>query len=345
MKKLTGRAPILGLNNTGKSVGAGKGSVLPVSAETAVEYLAIADSINATADFDFGNNPFDKELKKQHNRWFNLLRTRFPWKAKHGERVGKLAKEFAVHLGASERATDNIEYAAKLHDIGNIWTPGVILNKPSELTDEEYKTMQRHSNDGASILVDMELLAAKKLSKNNSKKTKSLSLRQPIDDKKPHDRLGENCSDMTRLAVSISLNHHGDKHSNGGKGISDEAVEGYDATTVFQLVAICDYYDAMQNPRPYKKGNSSCNVLEVMEKHLSNGELAEQGDARAYLAPDLFAKFVPFIKERNMSRGEEDRTPVFGKSLAGVVLASQLFFGESGKKASTRFPSDKNHNY
>lgn len=330
--KLTRHKPVLLIDHddtSEKTNGAGKSLVVPASvpSDKVEESSFISDSINAAADFDFGDTPFDKELKKQHKRWFNLLRTRFPWKARHSERVGALAKDFALHLGATEKAADNIKYASRLHDIGNIWTPGIIINKPSKLTDKEYETMYRHANDGASILVEMENFAVKKNSSNivkngADKALKIISLRKPSGDKDFHERLGDDCSNMTKLAVSVSLNHHGERFSK-----NNEAIAGYDATAISQLVAICDYYDAMKNPRPYKKGRSHSDALDVMEKYLTNGKLAKQGDPRAYLDSDLFERFVPFI-DCSISKDGQVNTAEFEQLQAGMdAVESRLSSG------------------
>jgi HD-GYP domain-containing protein (c-di-GMP phosphodiesterase class II) len=350
VKKLsTGNAPILDFDNTSKSSGSDAGS------GDMNEPDFISSSINAAADFDFGDSSFDKELKKQHKRWFNLLRTRFPWKARHSDRVGDLAKDFALYLGATEKAADNIQYASRLHDIGNIWTPGIIINKPSKLTDKEYETMYRHANDGASILVEMEFFAVKKISSNiikngANKALKTLSLRKPSGDKNFRERLGEDCSNMTKLAVSVSLNHHGDRFSKDNEnGVSDEAIAGYDATVISQLVAICDYYDAMKNPRPYKKGRSHDNALDVMGKYLTNGELAKQGDARAYLDPNLFESFVPFIKVYSIGKDRQSNTSKFEQLSAGVdIVESRISSKEKNNLndvCSRLSLNDKEHDY
>jgi len=43
-------------------------------------------------------------------------------------------------------------FAALMHDIGKVYTPLEILDKPDKLTDEEYKIIKRHVVDGAHVL-------------------------------------------------------------------------------------------------------------------------------------------------------------------------------------------------
>lgn len=52
---------------------------------------------------------------------------------------------------------ENIGLYAAMHDIGKIGTPDHILQKPSHLTDEEWRIMQEHTINGAMILAGFEL--------------------------------------------------------------------------------------------------------------------------------------------------------------------------------------------
>ena len=46
----------------------------------------------------------------------------------------------------------SLEYASLMHDIGKLGVPEAILNKPSKLTDEEWKKMREHPMIGVNIL-------------------------------------------------------------------------------------------------------------------------------------------------------------------------------------------------
>ncbi len=70
----------------------------------------------------------------------------------HSIRVGYYSKQIAQSLGMNEDEVDNIYYIALLHDIGKIAIPDSILNKPSRLSDEEFKVMKSHTTRGAKIL-------------------------------------------------------------------------------------------------------------------------------------------------------------------------------------------------
>ena len=71
---------------------------------------------------------------------------------RHAYRVGKLTGLLANSLGYGHKFTEDIELAARLHDIGKLGIPDGLLMKPGKLTDAEFSVMQRHTTIGAQIL-------------------------------------------------------------------------------------------------------------------------------------------------------------------------------------------------
>ncbi len=70
----------------------------------------------------------------------------------HTVRVGELASNLARTLDLPEKFVHLIRLAAPLHDIGKIGISDLILLKEGKLTDDEYNTMKKHCEIGASIL-------------------------------------------------------------------------------------------------------------------------------------------------------------------------------------------------
>lgn len=70
----------------------------------------------------------------------------------HRERVGSLSAQIATELGMSAQFVHDIQYAAQLYDVGKIGISDEILLKPGKLTPEEFETVKRHTEIGASIL-------------------------------------------------------------------------------------------------------------------------------------------------------------------------------------------------
>ena len=70
----------------------------------------------------------------------------------HSTRVTKYALIIARNLGYSAERQHRLRYGAMLHDIGKIGITDAIINKDGRLTDEEYKTIQSHTEIGYRIL-------------------------------------------------------------------------------------------------------------------------------------------------------------------------------------------------
>jgi len=73
----------------------------------------------------------------------------------HSERVAEYAREIARRAGKTEQEQQDIYYIGLLHDIGKIGIPDTIINKSSNLTDEEYAIIKSHPQIGAGILKKM----------------------------------------------------------------------------------------------------------------------------------------------------------------------------------------------
>jgi putative nucleotidyltransferase with HDIG domain len=81
----------------------------------------------------------------------------------HSINVSCLSMALAEHLRYASTDVRAIGVAALLHDVGKTKIPLEILNKQGKLTDDEWKVIQRHTVDGARILLasagQMELAA------------------------------------------------------------------------------------------------------------------------------------------------------------------------------------------
>lgn len=73
----------------------------------------------------------------------------------HSQRVAAYATKLAEALGWDKEEVEKLKYEALLHDIGKIWVPDSVLNKPNRLTTEEFGVIKSHTLVGADILKDM----------------------------------------------------------------------------------------------------------------------------------------------------------------------------------------------
>lgn len=70
----------------------------------------------------------------------------------HSHRTGALVDALAAELHLPQLMVEQIEYGARLHDVGKIGIEDRILRKPDKLTPEEYDAMKKHPEIGYQIL-------------------------------------------------------------------------------------------------------------------------------------------------------------------------------------------------
>jgi putative two-component system response regulator len=70
----------------------------------------------------------------------------------HAMRVAEYSKEIAKRAGLSDEKAESIYLIGLLHDVGKIGIPDSIINKESELDDEEYELTKQHPELGWHIL-------------------------------------------------------------------------------------------------------------------------------------------------------------------------------------------------
>jgi putative two-component system response regulator len=78
----------------------------------------------------------------------------------HSQRVGDLAREFALFLGLKEDTAELIRTAGLLHDIGKIAVPEGLLNKQGPLTRDEFLRVIDHPVIGEEMVRPLATLAA-----------------------------------------------------------------------------------------------------------------------------------------------------------------------------------------
>ena len=76
----------------------------------------------------------------------------------HSLRVGRLASRLAKHLNYDGDGVRQVTRAALLHDLGKVAVPTAILNKPAQLTRQEWSHMDTHCQIGADMLRRTDLL-------------------------------------------------------------------------------------------------------------------------------------------------------------------------------------------
>jgi HD-GYP domain-containing protein (c-di-GMP phosphodiesterase class II) len=70
----------------------------------------------------------------------------------HGTRLAEWAVRIGQELGLDEKALEDVEVAALLHDAGKVSVPDAILKKPGPLTPEEWRVMRMHPEFSWAVL-------------------------------------------------------------------------------------------------------------------------------------------------------------------------------------------------
>lgn len=88
----------------------------------------------------------------------NAIEARDGYTRGHTDRVTVLAELIARRLSWDDRRLSELKMGCTLHDIGKIGIPDAILNKPGQLTADEWRCMEAHPQLGGKILEGIDFL-------------------------------------------------------------------------------------------------------------------------------------------------------------------------------------------
>ena len=158
----------------------------------------------------------------------------------------------------SETYWSNVINAAPLHDLGKIAVDDRILRKNSELSDEEYKEMQRHAAVGAEIV--QQVLA-------------------DVDDK-----------EFVRIASNVAHYHH---EKFDGSGYPD-GLRGKMIPFEARIMALADVFDALISKRYYKEQMSYDQAFNIIKDGLGKHFDPDLGLIFIHMRDDLIILYDSF---------------------------------------------------
>jgi putative nucleotidyltransferase with HDIG domain len=111
------------------------------------------------AFLDMSQDKLKKTLVMTMQLFSKVIDMRQAQLADHSKRVAELARRMAAKMKMNETESQNVLFAALLHDIGLIGMPDHLLGKPyTGMTGEERGVFMRHATCGAALLDELEML-------------------------------------------------------------------------------------------------------------------------------------------------------------------------------------------
>jgi len=146
-------------------------SVLNVLSESLDDHFSseVALLEELAGDIAFGLNVIKTQSERnklQQDIHQSLLQTikvlgdvtekRDPYTSGHQQRVSQLAVLIARHMELDKQQIEGIRLGAMIHDIGKIYVPAEILNRPGKLTMIEFEMIKEHAQASYDIIKDID---------------------------------------------------------------------------------------------------------------------------------------------------------------------------------------------
>lgn len=120
----------------------------------------------------------DGVLKSRHSLLaLTMIKSYDEYLFNHSVNVGTLSIALGEHLGYSGQVLHDLGVGAFLHDLGKVNWPDEIYRKPRDLSEEEWRVVKSHPEEGVKIVSRMEGIAP-------------ISLRPVLEHHMRHDRTG-----------------------------------------------------------------------------------------------------------------------------------------------------------
>ena len=112
----------------------------------------LADLAAAALEHSEDRRQFDDLMKAHVEALAAAMDMRDRRTAEHSEDVVRLACAVGRLLGLEAASLVELEFAARLHDVGKIRVPDAVLHKPGPLDEDEYETIKCHAAWGGETL-------------------------------------------------------------------------------------------------------------------------------------------------------------------------------------------------
>ncbi len=125
--------------------------------------LRFVATLSSQASIAIENVRIFEELKETHFEAIvalaEVLEAKDSTTGRHSHRLLQYAMKMADRLGLNEDKKEQLRYVAVLHDIGKIGISKEILQKPGDLTRDEYHSIKKHPHLGAEFVQKIRFLS------------------------------------------------------------------------------------------------------------------------------------------------------------------------------------------
>lgn len=180
-------------------------------------------------------------LDERVNSFLGRLGTYHPYTRTHSVRVGRLSTELGIANGVSGQQLAVLGYGALLHDVGKLYIPLEILDKPGKLNDKEQRAMRAHTRLGFLELENFPYEDVRRIVVRHHEFKSSAYPR---------------CREDRRLSQHTPVSTRSERK----RREDNITIEG-----LAQMVAAADMFDALASARSYKPALPLLEVERIMQ--------------------------------------------------------------------------------
>ncbi len=100
----------------------------------------------------------ERHYFKVLRRIMSAIENRDPYTRGRSKRIGYLARRIGENIGLDDYQCRMLDLAGQVHDLGLLSVPDYILNKPSRLGSDEFRTVKKHTELSYQILEPLTFL-------------------------------------------------------------------------------------------------------------------------------------------------------------------------------------------
>ncbi|OGD09667.1 MAG: histidine kinase [Candidatus Aminicenantes bacterium RBG_13_62_12] len=124
----------------------------PLDKGRVIVFRDISERVRADREIREGWARLRQALEGTIQAFAMTIEIRDPHTAGHQRRVAQLAEAIGREMGLNDEATQGLRVMGNIHDIGKIFVPVEILNKPGKISSLDYTIIQSHPQAGYDIL-------------------------------------------------------------------------------------------------------------------------------------------------------------------------------------------------